>query len=69
MKLVRYLRSLDPAPKWLIFVSATGSTWFFGQESWFLMYSGSHLEWVFFSTAIVALATYWALYGFKKDSE
>ena len=69
MKLVRYLRSLDTIPKWLIFVAFTGSTWFFGQESWFPRRSGSDWEWVFFWAAIVALVTYWALFGFKKDSE
>ncbi len=80
MKLVRYLRSLDTIPKWLIFVSVTGSTWFFGQESWFFRTwqmdlspytagTSTDWEWVFFCTAIVALVFYWVLFGFKKDSE
>ena len=99
MKLVRYLRSLDTIPKWLIFVAVTGTTWFFGQESWFKdspldRYKGPtkqvtlgealdkgyeiihkptqadleafQLEWVLLTTAIVALVTYWALFGFKR---
>ena len=74
MKLLRYLRSMDTIPKWLIFVSLTGSTWFFGQESWFRWYgwkesSGSHWEWVFFWTSIVALVTYWVLFDFKGSDE
>jgi hypothetical protein len=59
MKLVRYLRSLDDIPKWLIFVSLTGSTWFFGLEVWFRVPP---------MAALVALVTYWVLFGFKKDS-
>ena len=83
MKLIRYLRSLDTTPKWLIFVFATGSTWFFGQQVWFYQHwsfwsptlkmmksdSRSDWEWVFLTTSAVALFTYWAFFGFKNESE
>ena len=65
MKLVRYLRSLDTIPKWMMVVFATGLAWFFADDS----FSSRDEEWVFFWTGIVALASYWALFGFKKDSE
>ena len=64
-KAVRYLRSLDTIPKWLIFVFATGLTWFFNADA--EHYQDWH--WVFFWAGIVALATYWALYGFKSNDE
>ena len=65
-KLLRYLRKLDTIHKCLIFVFVTGLTWFFGQEVWF---HWPHWERVIFSTAIVALASYWVLFGSKKNSE
>ena len=65
-KLVRYLRSLDTIPKWLIFVFVTGLTWFFGQD---VLFDWPHWERVFFSTTIVALVSYWVLFGFKEESK
>jgi hypothetical protein len=62
-KAVRYLRSLDTTPKWLIFVFATGLTWFFADDVFFIRDE----DWVFFWAGIVALVSYWVLFGFKKD--
>jgi hypothetical protein len=67
MKLVRYLRSLDTIPKWMMVVFATGSTWFFADEVWF-RYPRAE-EWIFFWTGIVALVSYWVLFGFKSNDE
>ena len=65
MKLVRCLRSLDTVPKWLIFVAVTG-TWLYGGV---LLEIRHQWPWIIPATSVVPLATYWALFGFKKDSE
>ena len=65
MRLVRYLRSLDTIPKWLIFVVATGTAVYVGV----LLEVRHQWPWSIPVTFVVPLATYWALFGFKKDSE
>jgi hypothetical protein len=65
MKLVRYLRSLDTIPKWMMVVTATGFTWFL------LKYEQYHLHYYieFLVTCIVALASCWVLFGFKSSDK
>lgn len=78
MKLVRYLRSLDTIPKWLIFVAVTGTAlaWFY----WLFYWPGRPWDesvglyrrqwaWIIPTTSAVALTTYWALFGFKSSDK
>jgi len=58
-------------PKWIIFVGIVGSTWFFGQEVWFLSFGGMEWDaswhWVFITTFIVAFLFYGLLFGLKGN--
>ena len=56
MKFIRYLRSLDRVPKWLILVAVTGT-----------ILAGTGFFSGFFPALAVALAAYWALFDFKRN--
>ena len=62
MKFVRYLRSFNPIPKWLIFAAVTG-TWLYGG---ILLEIRHQWPWIIPATSVVPLATYWALFGLKR---